>query len=110
MPNVITIDPVTREAVRGDFTVESFKKLHGIDFLSVQTAHIDGHDIDIWHDDDGRISGRWYCNATDLLHAVDVGGHVFAGAVMLAGSDARGRTIKCPDIVIPIRYGRITPL
>lgn len=86
----------------------------GMNFAHVLTVSIQGHAIDVWHDDDGRLCDRWAAD-NGLLRAIqlltDDGPVVFAGPVLLMTCDDEGNSCPIPDgLEVQYKLGYVDPL
>ena len=89
------------------YTFDSFKETHGIRTLELVSVAISGHDVDVWIDEEGRISRTWAVDdESDMLQAIalhtDSGVIVLVGPVLITGYDFGALP---PDIKIKWQHG-----
>jgi len=93
-------------------TFDGFKELYGISMLELVSVEINGHQVDVWIDEEGRLGTQWADpdDPNKLMAiglATDHGTVTLVGPVLLTGYDFGPLP---PDLPVSWRTGYTSPL
>lgn len=98
-------------AVAAPQTFDGFKAEHGIKLLELVCVSIDGHPVEIWVDEEGRLSDQWADEDGRGLHAIalmtDGGPITLVGPVLLTGPEFGPLP---PNLRVLVKKGFCEPL